>query len=141
VISTHSYIILVFFILLNGTRLSPLGTAATISLLYQPQMIDSGDCGAFGGIKADRRNRNTRRNPAPVSLCPPQIPNDMTRARTRAAAVEASHQPPEVWHGHAWLPLKSQSICLLSEIFVTRFSYFRRISRKVSHFSFHNFTT
>jgi hypothetical protein len=25
--------------------------------------------------------------PAPVPLCPPQIPHDQTRARTRAAAV------------------------------------------------------
>jgi hypothetical protein len=42
-------------------RLSPLGTSAT-------------------------GNRSTRRKPAPVPLCPPQIPHDLTWARTRAAA-------------------------------------------------------
>jgi hypothetical protein len=34
-------------------------------------------------------NRSTRRKPAPVPLCPPQIPLDQTRDRTRAAAVES----------------------------------------------------
>jgi hypothetical protein len=35
-----------FIVILSGVRLSSLGTAATIGLLYQPQMIDDGDCGA-----------------------------------------------------------------------------------------------
>jgi hypothetical protein len=43
-----------FFIILSGVRLSPLGTAATTDLLYQPQMTDDGDCGATGGIKMGR---------------------------------------------------------------------------------------
>jgi hypothetical protein len=64
--------------------LSPLGTAATSGLLYKPQMIDEGDCGAVGGMKIGRGNRSTRRKPAPAPLCPPQIPHDQTRARTRA---------------------------------------------------------
>jgi hypothetical protein len=34
-----------------------------------------------------RGNRSTRRKPARAPLCPPQIPLDQTRARTRAAAV------------------------------------------------------
>jgi hypothetical protein len=67
-------------LLLSGTRLSPLGTAATTGLLYQPQMID-------GGMKIGRGNRSTRRKPAPVPLCPPQIPHDLSWARNRAAAV------------------------------------------------------
>jgi hypothetical protein len=53
-------------------------------LLHQPQMIDDGGCGAIGEIKIDRGNRNTRRNPAPVSLCPP---HHQIRARTWTAAV------------------------------------------------------
>jgi hypothetical protein len=68
-------------------RLSPLGTEAATGLLYQPQMIDDGDCGAIGGMKIDRGKRSTRRKPAPASLCPPQILHDQIRARTRAAAV------------------------------------------------------
>jgi hypothetical protein len=67
--------------------LSPLGTAATSGLFYKPQVIDEGDCGAISGMKIDRGNRSTRRKPAPVPLCPPQIPHDQTRARTLAAAV------------------------------------------------------
>jgi hypothetical protein len=38
-------------------------------------------------MKIGRGNRSTRRKPAPAPLCPPQIPLDQTRARTRAAAV------------------------------------------------------
>jgi hypothetical protein len=75
------------FFILSGVRLSALGTAATFDLLYQPQMIDDGDSGVPGGIKIGRGNRSTRRKPAPVPLCPPQIPHDLTRVRTRAAAV------------------------------------------------------
>jgi hypothetical protein len=71
----------------SGVRLSPLGTAATTGLLYQPQMVDEGDCGAIGGMKIGRGNRSTRRKRAPTPLSPPQIPHDQTRARTRAAAV------------------------------------------------------
>jgi hypothetical protein len=67
--------------------LSPLVTAATSGLLYQPQMIGGGYSGAIGGMKIGRGNPSTRRKPAPAPLRPPQIPLDQTRARTRAAAV------------------------------------------------------
>jgi hypothetical protein len=53
-------------IILSGVRLSPLGTAATIGVLYQPQMTDDGDCGAIGGMKIGRGNLSTRRKPAPL---------------------------------------------------------------------------
>jgi hypothetical protein len=36
----------------GGTK--SLGTAATSGLLYKPQMIDKGDCGAIGGMKIGR---------------------------------------------------------------------------------------
>jgi hypothetical protein len=36
-------------------------------------------------MKIGRGNRSIRREPAPAPLCPPQIPLDQTRARTRAA--------------------------------------------------------
>jgi hypothetical protein len=74
----------------NRVGLSPLGTAATSGLLYKPQMIDEGDCGAVGGVKIGRGNRSTRGKPAPAPLCPPQILYGQTRAQTRAAAWEAS---------------------------------------------------
>jgi hypothetical protein len=60
-------------------RLSPLGTVVTTGLLYPPQMIDDGDCGAFGGMMIDRGNRSARRTP-PTPLCSPQITHDQTRA-------------------------------------------------------------
>jgi hypothetical protein len=34
--------------------------------------------GEFGAIKIGRGNRSTRRKPAPVPLCPPQIPYELT---------------------------------------------------------------
>jgi hypothetical protein len=75
-------------IILSVVRLSPLGAAVTTVLLYQPQMIDDdGYCGATGGMKIGRENRSTRRKPAPVLLCLPQIPHDLIRSRTQAAAV------------------------------------------------------
>jgi hypothetical protein len=86
-LKTFSEAMIIIFIILSGVRLSPLGIAATTGLLYQPQMIDDDDCGAIGGIKIGRGNRSTRRKPAPVPLCPPQIPYDLSRARTLAAAV------------------------------------------------------
>jgi hypothetical protein len=75
----------------HGVRLSPLGTAATFGLLYQPQMIDDADCGVIGGMLIGRGNRCNRRKPAPVPLCPSQILHDLTRDETRAGKV-ASRQ-------------------------------------------------
>jgi hypothetical protein len=57
-------------------RLSPLGTSATVGLLYQPRMIDD-DYGAVGGMRIGRGNRSSRRKPAPVPVCSPQIPHDL----------------------------------------------------------------
>jgi hypothetical protein len=75
--------LLFFIIIISGVGLSPLGTAATSGLLYKPQIIDEENCGAIGGMKTGRRNRSTRRKPAPAPLRPPQIPH----AQTWAAAV------------------------------------------------------
>jgi hypothetical protein len=74
--------------------LSPLRSRQLFGLLYQPQMINDDDddddkLGAFDGIIIGRGNRRTRRKPAPVSLCPPQIPHDLTQARTRPPQWEA----------------------------------------------------
>jgi hypothetical protein len=74
-------------IILSGVGLSPLGTAATTGLLYQPQMIDGGDRRAIGGMKIGRGSRSTRRKHALVPPRPPQIPQELTWDGTRAAAV------------------------------------------------------
>jgi hypothetical protein len=56
-------------------RLSPLGTSASNwPLIPAP---DDGECGVVGGMRIDRGNRSTRRKPAPVPLCPSQIPYDL----------------------------------------------------------------
>jgi hypothetical protein len=53
--------------------LSPLGTAATNRpIVPAPGDYDDGE---IGGMMIGRRNRSTRRKPAPVPLCPPQTPH------------------------------------------------------------------
>jgi hypothetical protein len=66
------------------SKLGPLGMSA----IYWPIVPTPGDCedGEFGGMNG-RGNRSNRRKPAPMPLCPPQIPLDQTRDSTRAAPV------------------------------------------------------
>jgi hypothetical protein len=64
-------------------------------------MTHDDDCGAIGGMKIGRRILITRREPASLPLRPPQIPLDLTRARTRTAAV-GSQRLFELWHGHIY---------------------------------------
>jgi hypothetical protein len=73
-------------------KLSPFGTSATNWLIVPApdQMIDDGHCGAIGGMKIGKGNRSTRRKPAPVPLCPPQIPHDQTELETGPPRWEAS---------------------------------------------------
>jgi hypothetical protein len=82
-------------------------------LLYQPRMMDDDVCGAVGGMN-DRRNRSTQRKPSPVSLCPPQIPYDLNRARTRAAAVESRRITTELRHSLSNLLLARQNVFVSS---------------------------
>jgi hypothetical protein len=42
-------------------------------------------------MRIDTGNRSTRRKPAPVPLCPPQIQHEQTWDRTRAAALGSWH--------------------------------------------------
>jgi hypothetical protein len=86
----------------GGVQLGPLGTAVT----DWPTVPDPGDYddGEFDGMKIVRGNRSTRRKPTPAPLCPPVIPLDETRNRTRAAAVVASDEPLELWRGLDIMP-------------------------------------
>jgi hypothetical protein len=57
----------------------PFGTSATIwPIVPVPDEDD---------VMSGRGNRSTKRKPAPVPLCPPQIPHALTRAQTRAVTV------------------------------------------------------
>jgi hypothetical protein len=40
-----------------------------------------------GGMRIGRGDRSTRRKPATMALCPPEIPHDVTWDRTRVAVV------------------------------------------------------
>jgi hypothetical protein len=86
---THMYFFIILLFLVGWDL-------ATTGLLYQPQMKDDGDCAAIGGKRVGRGNRSTRRKPAPVPLCPLQIPHNLTRTRTRGAAVGSQRLPPWV---------------------------------------------
>jgi hypothetical protein len=69
-----------------GGGVQALGTSAT-EWPSVPAPGDDDDDGEFGGMKIGRGNQSTRRKPSPAPFCPPQIPLDQTRARTRAAEV------------------------------------------------------
>jgi hypothetical protein len=70
--------------------LSPLGTSATSwPIVPGPRMIEGDNCGADGRLRNGRGNRSTTRKPASMSLCPPQIPHDLTWDRTQATAVRS----------------------------------------------------
>jgi hypothetical protein len=80
-----SFLLLLLFLVVGWDRVHFVRRSLT-GLLYHLRMIDD-ECGAVGGMIIGRRNRSTRRKPAPVPLCSPQIPHDLTWARTRATAV------------------------------------------------------
>jgi hypothetical protein len=66
-----------------GFQIGPPRTAAPIRpVVPAPGDYDDGEIGGMIG----RGNRSTRRKPAPMPLCPLQIPHAF-RTRTRAAAV------------------------------------------------------
>jgi hypothetical protein len=67
-------------------RLNPLGMSAAIWPTSTGWLLGDDECKVVNGIMG-RGNHSTRRKPAPVPICPPQIPHDLNRARTPAAAV------------------------------------------------------
>jgi hypothetical protein len=73
--------VITYFFIANAVGLSPLYCGHFWPIVPAPE-IGEDDCGAIGGIKIG----STRRKPSPAPLCPPQIPLDQTRDRTRAAA-------------------------------------------------------
>jgi hypothetical protein len=128
VLESYPYEKSVFFLVLwGGVRLSPLGLRPLTCLLYQPQMID--ECGAGGGMRTDRGNRNIHRIPVP--LYPPQIPHDLTWDWTRAAAVGSRQLT-------AWTVarLHANSLSHKGELAVAFWCPMVRRSNSLSHFCF-----
>jgi hypothetical protein len=69
-------------------KLGPLGTLATSwPIVPAPGAYEDGE---FGGMMVGKGNRSTQRKPAPVPLCPPQIPHDLTGCKPRPLLWEAS---------------------------------------------------
>jgi hypothetical protein len=68
--------------------LGPLGTVVT----YRPTVPAPGDYedGEIGGMMIGRGNRNTRRKPTPVPLCPPQTPTYLSGREPGSPRWEAS---------------------------------------------------
>jgi hypothetical protein len=97
----------------GGVTLSPHGTSASTWPIV-PALDDDDDndeeyeCGAVT-MKIGRGNRSTQRRLAPVSLCPPQIPHNLTWAWTQAAMVGS-------WRLNAWSMAQSldkvYSVCV-----------------------------
>jgi hypothetical protein len=61
-------------------------TKSTTGLLYQTQMMDDDECVAVGGMSGKRKPKYLEKT-GPSATCPPEIPHDLNRARTRAADV------------------------------------------------------
>jgi hypothetical protein len=72
----------------GGVQLGPLGTSATNRPIV-PAPVDYA-AGEFGRMMIGMGNRSTRRKPAPLPLCPPQIPHDLTGEEPGPPSREAS---------------------------------------------------
>jgi hypothetical protein len=83
-------------ILGEGRGLIPLGTLAS----DWPVVPGSGDglIEILDRLGIGKGNRGTWRKPAPVPLCPPQIPHDLTWDWIRAIAVGNCYWLPKLWH-------------------------------------------
>jgi hypothetical protein len=94
----HYEVTINFFFNLHsgGWNQGPLDTAATEwPIVSAPSDYDNGEIGGMIG----RGNRSTRKKPAPLPLCPQQIPH-AARTRTWAAAVGSHRLTAELRHGH-----------------------------------------
>jgi hypothetical protein len=71
----------------GGVQLGPIGTAATNRYIVPaPGDYDDGEIGGMIG----GGNRSTRRKPAPVPLCPAQLPHDLAGREPWPPRWEAS---------------------------------------------------
>jgi hypothetical protein len=93
-------------------------------------MIDD-ECGTVGGMKIGRGNQSTGRKPAPVPLCPPQIPHDLTD-QTLDTAVGSWRYPPELYHGQGYI--LSNTKVTSSRLYSMFVHNFRKILRNFCKF-------
>jgi hypothetical protein len=80
-LQTPLYMIFFYFLPPGGgcseTEITITEARPLIGLLYKPRMMVDNECGAIRG-KFGKENQRTRSKPAPVPLCLPQIPHDLT---------------------------------------------------------------
>jgi hypothetical protein len=88
--SCYSGYICIFLTYTSRNRMHPIGVKSIWLIVLAPDDGWLYECGTIGMI--GRGNWSTRRKPAPVPLCSPQIPHDMTWARTCAAAVGSRYR-------------------------------------------------
>jgi hypothetical protein len=74
-----------------GWYLAHLVRRPLIIPLYQSRRIDDGECGAVGGMRIGMGKWSTRRKPAPVTLCPPRIPHDLSSNPGRRCGKPATN--------------------------------------------------
>jgi hypothetical protein len=77
-----------FFVSWGGVRLCSLATSATVWPFISVQDDDKRWWMWSICVMSGKLNRISRRNYAQIPLCLPQIPQDITRARTLASAVK-----------------------------------------------------
>jgi hypothetical protein len=101
--------------------------------------MDDDECGATDGL-IGRGNRSTRRKPAQIPFCPPQIPHDLTRARPHAeegslAVVELLLITYNRRHGHALLysviHSEDAKVLLSQSVFETPRTVWRKPNRAI----------
>jgi hypothetical protein len=78
---------LFFLVSCGGVRLNPLGTSASNWPIVPAPDDRWWWVWSSRGTRFGRAIRSARRKHAPVPLCPPQIPHDLTWTRKRAAAL------------------------------------------------------
>jgi hypothetical protein len=101
---------------LEGPRSRHYGRTAALRFIMQPCDIDDkkdDQFFLFFQVMEHRWNEIDRgkpkysgKKPVPVPLCPPQIPDGLTRDRIRAGDY-----PPEPWHGHELVLLGADAFC------------------------------
>jgi hypothetical protein len=84
-------------------------TMLSLSILHSVDYGIINEYGAVGGMRADRGNRSTWRNPTPAPPCPPYISRDLTWDRTQAAALGSRR----LWHD-PWTYQLTRNVTMLT---------------------------
>jgi hypothetical protein len=70
----------------------------SVSRLYSADDRMTNEYGKCGSTRSGWRNRSTRKQPAAMPPCPPQIPHNLTWDQTQADAVGSKRLTAELWN-------------------------------------------